>query len=39
MNLETLIGLLCAIYVVGYLAIYEINWKYIWKVIKKWISL
>jgi hypothetical protein len=33
MSIETFIGLLCGIYVVGYFLINEINWK----VVKKWI--
>lgn len=35
MSFETLICWVCAIYVVGYFLIREVNWK----VVKKWISL
>lgn len=39
MGLETFIGLLCLIPATIYFIIKEINWKFIWQVIKRWISL
>lgn len=39
MTMETILGLICLIPAVIYFLVNEINWKYIWKVIKKWISL
>ena len=38
-RIEIIIVILCAIYCAGYILINEINWKYVKKVIKKWISL
>lgn len=39
MTLGTLIVWLCVATPILYVLIYELNWSYIWKVVKKWISL
>jgi hypothetical protein len=39
MTLGTLLIWLCVGTPVLYFLIYKINWKYVWEVIKKWISL
>lgn len=39
MDLGTFISSILLVPVMAYVLIYEINWEYVWKVIKKWISL
>lgn len=39
MTLGTLLIWLCAGTLVLYFLVNEINWKYIWEAVKKWISL